>query len=134
MTAWFNMNIPFYSNSNVSARSHCFRMASSQILGLSVLRSTWRDWLNSLYSWTHQSSVSCQLVNVPKLPTKSSFEDPPATNQMDVGNNGVSKSTDKYSDKEHIISQLAKYPHGAHLRGETLPERTLPDLYILFML
>ena len=46
----------------------------------------------------------------------------------------ASQSMDKYSDKEHIISQLAEDPHGAHIQGETLTERTLPDLSILFML
>ena len=45
------------------------------------------DWLNSLYSWTHQSFVSCQLVDVPKLPTKSSLTllPPIWTNHTSVG-------------------------------------------------
>ena len=47
MTAWFNTSIPFYSDSVVPAHSHCFKMAGSQILGLSVFTPKWR-WLTQL--------------------------------------------------------------------------------------
>ena len=40
-----------------------------------------------------------------------------------------SQLMDKYSDKEHIISQLAEDHHGDHLQGETLPENPSRPLH-----
>ena len=74
-------------------------------------------------------------MDVPKLPTKSSLMLlPPRMPPNELASVARSQLMDKYSDKEHIISQLAEDHHGDHLQGETLPEKTLPDLSILFLL
>ena len=65
-----------------------------------------------MYTWTHQSFVSCQLVDGPKLHTKSSLMFNTYTADWRASIDG------QIQDKDHAVSQLAEDPHGAHLQGE----------------
>ena len=51
MSACFNMSIPFYSDSDVPARSHYFRITGSQTLGFSVITPPSEMIYSALCKW-----------------------------------------------------------------------------------